>query len=64
MTRKMPAENFIAKMEAFVASVFEDKESTTEQKMKAAEIGLKIITAKHKIAPSEGEDGSFFNNKG
>jgi hypothetical protein len=66
MKQVQPADDgdFLKLLEAGVRDVLRDKDAKRSDKLKAVEIGSKLLVIRHKIDGGDGSDGSFFTKAG
>ena len=56
--------DFLQLLEKGVRDVLSDKDARRSDKLKAVEIGSKLLAIRHKIDGGDGSDGSFFSKAG
>jgi len=61
---KQPDTNLMNELESAVRTVLKDKEARRSERLKAIEVGAKLLEIRHKINGGDTTDGSFFTKPG
>ena len=61
---KQPDTNLMTELESAVRTVLKDKEARRSERLKAIEVGAKLLEIRHKINGGDTADGSFFTKPG
>jgi len=60
---KQPDTNLMNELESAVRTVLKDKEARRSERLKAIEVGAKLLEIRHKINGGDTADGSFFTKQ-
>jgi hypothetical protein len=56
--------NLMTELEGAVRAVLKDKDARRSERLKAIEVGAKLLEIRHKINGGDTADGSFFTKPG